>query len=194
MSAAVLKRQRIEGDDNMSWNWHEELKEIVGSAVERKLNHLALERQWENSASIHGLVYTESVTRSEILLCRKKLEEFKKSGMSFEQAKEKLVAEFSEKLLKVLLEMKRMETERLLPYTIVSISDLTDDLSTAHYVYLSKETSNTEPLTSSTRDELRKLAVKFPELFSMGQDVVFPREYDMTFIVGFINHFYGRAS
>ena len=178
----------------MSWNWHEELKEIVGSAVERKLNHLALERQWEHSASIHGLVYTESVTRSEILFCRKKLEEFKKSGMSFEQAKEKLVAEFSEKLLKVLLEMKRMETERLLPYTIVSISDLTDDLSTAHYVYLSKETSNTEPLTSSTREELRKLAVKFPELFSMGQDVVFPREYDMTFIVGFINHFYGRAS
>ncbi|MGC9322453.1 MAG: hypothetical protein ACP5FY_09470 [Kosmotogaceae bacterium] len=120
----------------MSWNWHEELEEIVRSAVERKLNHLALERQWENSASINGLVYTESVTRREILLCRKKLEEFKKSGMSFEQAKEKLVAEFSERLLRVLLEIKRMETERLIPYTIISVSDLTDDLSTAHYVCL----------------------------------------------------------
>ncbi len=178
----------------MSWNWHEELKEIVGSAIERKLNHLALEKQWENSASIHGLVYTESVTRGEILLCRKKFEDFKKSGMSFEQAKEKLVAEFSKRLLKVLLEMKRMEIDRLLPYTILSVSDLTDDLSTAHYVYLSKESVNTEPLTSSTREELRKLADKFPEQFPGGGDIMFPREYDMTFIVGFINHFYGRAS
>jgi len=176
----------------MSWNWQEELKEVVRTAIERKLNNLGLESQWENSASIHGLVYTEPVRREEILLCRRKLDACKKSGQSFEQAREALIEKLSERLLKLLLEIKRMEMERLLPYTIISVSDLTDDLSTAHYVYLSKCDGESEPLAASIREELKKLSEKYPEQLQKGAAVILPREYDITFIVGFINHFYGK--
>jgi len=178
----------------MSWNWQEELKEVVRTAIERKLNNLGLESQWENSASIHGLVYTEPVRREEILLCRRKLDACKKSGQSFEQAREALIEKLSERLLKLLLEIKRMEMERLLPYTIISVSDLTDDLSTAHYVYLSRNPGDREPLGSSIREEMKKLSRKYPEQLPDGGHVILPREYDMTFIVGFINHFYGRKN
>ena len=85
-----------------------------------------------------------------------------------------------------------METERLLPYTVISTSDLTDDLSTAHYVYLSKGECESEPLALSIREELRKLSEKYPEQLHNGRAVILPREYDITFIVGFINHYYGK--
>jgi hypothetical protein len=178
----------------MGWKWQEELKAIVKAAVERKLNDLGLERQWESSASVKGLVYTDSIRRGEVLLCRRELDACKKSGLSFEQAREELIEKLSERLLKFLLEIKRMEMERLLPYTIISVSDLTDDLSTAHYVYLSGNPSDREPLVSSIREELRKLSRKYPEQLLDGGHVILPREYDMTFIVGFINHFYGREN
>ena len=87
----------------MSWNWQEELKEIVRTAVERKLNNLGLGRQWENSARLHGLVYTEPVRREEILLCRRELDACKKSGQFFEQDREEQKETLSERLLKLLL-------------------------------------------------------------------------------------------
>ncbi len=176
----------------MGWNWQEELKGIIRTAVERKLNDLGLKKQWENSASNQGLVYAESVNREEVLLCRRELEAYKNSGLPFEQAREELIEKLSERLLKLLLEIKRMETERLLPYTVISTSDLTDDLSTAHYVYLSKRECESEPLALSIREELRKLSEKYPEQLHNGRAVILPREYDITFIVGFINHFYGK--
>jgi len=176
----------------MGWKWQEELKIIVKAAVERKLNDLGLERQWESSDSVKGLVYTDSIRRGEVLLCRRKLEAYKKSELSFEQAREKLIEKLSERLLRLLLEIKRMETEKLLPYTVISVSDLTDDLSTAHYVYLSKCDGESEPLAASIREELKKLSEKYPELLQKGAAVILPREYDITFIVGFINHFYGK--
>jgi hypothetical protein len=83
-------------------------------------------------------IYRLCVRRDEVLLCRRELEAQKKSELSFEQAREELIEKLSERLLKLLLEINRMETERLLPYTVFSISDFTDDLSTAHYVYLQK--------------------------------------------------------
>ncbi|NLE03113.1 MAG: hypothetical protein GX640_24850, partial [Fibrobacter sp.] len=67
----------------MGWKWQEELKAIVKAAVERKLNDLGLERQWESSDSVKGLVYTDSIRRGEVLLCRRKLEAYKKSELSF---------------------------------------------------------------------------------------------------------------
>jgi len=76
-------------------------------------------------------IYRLCVRRDEVLLCRRELEAQKKSELSFEQAREELIEKLSERLLKLL-------PERLLPYTVFSISDFTDDLSTAHYVYLQK--------------------------------------------------------
>lgn len=73
-----------------------------------------------------------------------------------------------------------MKMERLLPHTIISVSGLTDDLSTAHYVYLFGNPGNKEPLSSSIREELRKLSRKYPEQLPDSGHVILPIEYDMN--------------
>ncbi|CCU85039.1 MULTISPECIES: hypothetical protein [unclassified Mesotoga] len=174
----------------MSLDWMGELGGIIRSAIERKLDYLNLEKQWENSLSTKGLLYAENVRRREVLLCRRELETYRESGSSFLQARTDLLTKLSDRLTGLLLEIKQMEKERILPYTILSVSDLTDDFSTAHYVYLCRNPSDNEPLSSSIRDELKKLSSKYPERFHEAEKTILPREYDTTFIVGFINHFY----
>lgn len=109
----------------------------------------------------------------------------------YRKAREKFIKEASFTTFNRLVGLKALETRGLLEHTVITTSAATDDLSEAHYLYVSKNPEiRKEPgqgINDVLEEEFKKLSEELPQLYDGGRYGFLPRGGDTMRVIGLIN-------